>query len=541
MKKIILAVIVILTFGSGCSYVTDFLLKDIEVSGSPSPTPTKTPTPVIEDVAYVTRIHGIDYWQAEDAEPQYGGTLNIYSLYRDTFNPLLTNIEANREMLRLVFDSLIFVDSTLRPQPLLAKSWSVGGDRLSWTIRLRDDILWQDGTIFTADDAVASLEIARTQGSVNYSSWTANIDRIEKIGDYELLITLKAPQSGFISMLDIPIVKATEAEKFEDFAPIGTGAFAITEVNREYLILSRNEYAVPQPYLDNIRVTLLPERDAAFFAYESRGLDYIKTKLTEVSDFTIHSSNRLSAHDTTHFNYVGINMTNSFLSHLAVRRALSHSINKNSLLSDILLNNGKLVDSYINPAWWFYTPTEFTNAYDVELAKSLIEGVRATPEPLTMLIAEGNKLQKQLADRIIDNMADIGVTVTLEAAEPSVYEYKVKYGIYDLYIGEYAFSPDVDVMQFLKYTAPTSGKGVNSYSDMELLFLPLVSSLNQQTTDHMRKVQHAKIAEKFAEQLPCIPLFYDVDIIMYDKSLSANFGHDSFNIFSDIKSWHKTN
>ena len=43
--------------------------------------------------------------------------------------------------------------------PGLAESWSVSGDGLTWTFNLRKDAVWSDGTPFTADDILFTMEI----------------------------------------------------------------------------------------------------------------------------------------------------------------------------------------------------------------------------------------------------------------------------------------------------------------------------------------------------------------------------------------------
>src|SRR5687768_15909043 len=52
----------------------------------------------------------------------------------------------------LMFDSLLWKDSTGKLLPWLATAWEHSADGREWTFTLRDGVTWQDGKPFTADD-----------------------------------------------------------------------------------------------------------------------------------------------------------------------------------------------------------------------------------------------------------------------------------------------------------------------------------------------------------------------------------------------------
>ena len=65
-----------------------------------------------------------------------------------------------------IYETLIRRDNeTLEFKPLLAKSWEVSEDRLSYIFHLRKDVKWHDGTPFTADDVVFSYDSVRNPKS----------------------------------------------------------------------------------------------------------------------------------------------------------------------------------------------------------------------------------------------------------------------------------------------------------------------------------------------------------------------------------------
>ncbi|GHV44100.1 peptide ABC transporter substrate-binding protein [Spirochaetia bacterium] len=73
-------------------------------------------------------------------------------------------------------------------------------DFTQMTIKLRDGIYWSDGVQFTADDVIYTIEIQmKTPGMAYSGPFSAYVDRVEKISDFELKVYLKQPNSRFHS------------------------------------------------------------------------------------------------------------------------------------------------------------------------------------------------------------------------------------------------------------------------------------------------------------------------------------------------------
>src|SRR5881409_1815807 len=51
-----------------------------------------------------------------------------------------------------LFDSLVELDQSLNVRPLLAESWEVSRDGLTYTFKLKKGVRWHDGKPFTARD-----------------------------------------------------------------------------------------------------------------------------------------------------------------------------------------------------------------------------------------------------------------------------------------------------------------------------------------------------------------------------------------------------
>ena len=70
----------------------------------------------------------------------------------------------NKAATKQVYEALLDVDSNLAIVPQLALTWKPL-DSTTWEFELRPDVTFHDGTPFTADDLVFSIERARAETS----------------------------------------------------------------------------------------------------------------------------------------------------------------------------------------------------------------------------------------------------------------------------------------------------------------------------------------------------------------------------------------
>ncbi|WP_341908948.1 ABC transporter substrate-binding protein [Polaromonas sp. YR568] len=118
-----------------------------------------------------------------------------------------------------VYDSLVFYNSrTFKPEPVLATSWN----QMTPTqlrITLRNNVKFHDGTPFTADDAVFSLERAMGKNS-NYTVYTQGITKVVKVNNNTIDIITAGPNPVLINQLtELRMMSKAWAEKNNSATP----------------------------------------------------------------------------------------------------------------------------------------------------------------------------------------------------------------------------------------------------------------------------------------------------------------------------------
>ena len=109
----------------------------------------------------------------------------------ETFNPLLND---NRVWL---YDGLVRFDEEMNPIPDLAESWEISEDGTVYTIKLREEVKFHDGTVMTADDVLytAELTLDESINSPYRNKFIIDGEPVvwEKLDDYTVQATLPHP------------------------------------------------------------------------------------------------------------------------------------------------------------------------------------------------------------------------------------------------------------------------------------------------------------------------------------------------------------
>jgi len=156
-----------------------------------------------------------------------------------------------------VYESLVYYNSrTFKIEPVLATSWNqVSPTQLR--LNLRQNVKFHDGSPFTADDAVYSLQRAMMKTS-NFTPYTAGIDRVVKVNDSTIDIFTKSPNPVLLNQLtelrmmskawaeknnsvEPKDIRNTNQETFANRNAMGTGPFILKQwVPDQRMVMERN-------------------------------------------------------------------------------------------------------------------------------------------------------------------------------------------------------------------------------------------------------------------------------------------------------------
>ena len=217
--------------------------------------------------AAATAIVG-DAKRAHAQTPKRGGKIKVASQTTstaDTVDPAKQNNQTDYTRCFTFYNGLTRLDASLAPQLELAEVIE-SKDATVWTVKLRRDIKFHDGTPLTAEDVVYS--IARHKDPATGSAAKALAMPMKEIvasGKDEVRITLESPNADLPVVLGTPHFLIIKNGTTDFTTAIGTGPYRCQEFKpgiKSVAVRNPDYFKPGQPYLDEIELFGIPDQTA---------------------------------------------------------------------------------------------------------------------------------------------------------------------------------------------------------------------------------------------------------------------------------------
>jgi peptide/nickel transport system substrate-binding protein len=177
-------------------------------------------------------------------------------------------------IMRAIYDTLMEEQQIGGYGPYLAESLDSNADFTVWTMKLRPDVTFHNGTPLTAQTIVDMFPLQQAGAAGSSAISAANLASVAAIDDLTVEYTLSAPNSAFASALasaplGMPFDPAAAAADSAGYSlnPIGTGPFAIQsrDIDNETVVVKNPDYwrtdadGVQLPYLDSVSFRPIPD------------------------------------------------------------------------------------------------------------------------------------------------------------------------------------------------------------------------------------------------------------------------------------------
>ncbi len=365
-----------------------------------------------------------------------------------TLNPLFAAEDNARDIDSLVYQGLTRMDANQSAVPLLASRISLSDDGLTYTLRLRSDVHWADGAPFTTDDVLFTYHLIQDPNYTDPSSQYWKQVRVELAGIGEVRFVLKAPDASFAAALRQPIIPQhvfsgiSLTEMPGDIHSLeqayGTGPFMVGSIsaNRKVVTLKRNPHAWPQPNLDQFVFHSYPTLGDAVDAV-NRGEADAGGGAHPPQLAPLANRASVAVHDLRTFSFGAalFNLSPDLAIYFqppAVRTALVQAIDRRALM-DVLGGRADPAPGPIPPTDWAYDRQAAGKyPYDPAAAKQALDAAQWVIPPggsvrqrnghdfSVSLVTADAYPYRQVAESISQQLAKVGVQVTIDAVSASV-------------------------------------------------------------------------------------------------------------------------
>jgi peptide/nickel transport system substrate-binding protein len=294
-----------------------------------------------------------------------------------SINPLLTVHPLARQVQRYVLlTTLARYDSSLTPQPYLARRWQWSPDHRRLTFYLQPAVRWHDGRPTTALDVVWTLDAARDPATgYPRTSELANLESASAPDDSTVELHFRSPPAGFPDLLTdlailpahlldtVPHSRLRQAE-WND-APVGNGPFRFVshEPNRRWVFARDSAFPAAlggPPQLGRFIVVVVDEPTTKLAALTSGELDFAGIQPAH-ADF-VRRDKALAVISYPLLMTYGIvfNTRRAPFNDPAVRRILSDAIDRKELVDAYIYGFGIPAVGPVPPAAPKYLPIATT-------------------------------------------------------------------------------------------------------------------------------------------------------------------------------------
>lgn len=435
-----------------------------------------------------------------------------------------------------VWEPLITHDENGLPKPCLASKWKMLDNGKVWIFNLREDVNFHDGSKFNADSVIKNFDRMK-QGvkqssfyGLDINSFYPSLDKYEKLDDYTIRLTFREPNvNQLYKMMDFgsPIYSPncfSEDGNFNGFA-IGTGPYKIIENKlNKYVVLQKFDgYYGKKAKIKQIVIKNIPNADVRYSALKSEEIAGV-LDLNAIPPFLAEEIKKdyrfaVSTNKSTMVRFLALNGSKFPFNDVRMRQAVSLAINRDMLVKALYLGYGYPTTNILNYTSPYYK--DFQVSYNLDKAKTLAESVLGDKRcEIVYCINGADQLQKGEAELIAYWLKDIGLDVIIQPLEYATMVKQVKKGDYNISRLQQGLPNGDPYNIFYTFMMPDGSRNKNcslGYHNAEVI--SLMNKVRYTENEIARSVIYDRLQEIGVKEQPLVPLFYDLNIVAYNKKL----------------------
>ncbi|WP_158544748.1 ABC transporter substrate-binding protein [Blastococcus sp. TF02-9] len=343
-----------------------------------------------------------------------------------------------------IYDPLIKRTAEGDFRPYLAESMEPNADLTVWTLKLRPNVQFHDGTPLNAQALKTIFDEYLTAPTSNVKNTLADVTALNVVDDLTVEYVLAQTNAAFPSVLTgspgWPFSPTAAAAAGEDAGanPVGTGPFQFVSWQRDSaFVVEKNDnyWQEGLPHLDGITFRPIPDEDTRVSSLQSGDIDAMQT----LRQSTVQRARDLDGVDN--YEYLGNNAGGSIINSsiapfddLRVRQALAYAIDQPALI-DVIGGTGltPAATQYFSPDSPFYSEkaAEAFPTYDMEQAQELYDDYindpqRSDGEPVGTDLAftyrcPPDPTLNELSQLYQNFWSQLGMDVSLETVEQAAH------------------------------------------------------------------------------------------------------------------------
>ena len=499
-------------------------------------------------------LMGLSSCGAPESAPYAGSDAETLVYGSGDYTRINPAMDEHGEINILLFDGLTAHDGDNQVVAGLARDWVFDDAACTYTFYLEENVKWQDGEPFTAEDVKFTIEAVMDpeNGSENAPNYE-DVLEITVVDEHTISFRLAAPNVAFLDYMTMAVLPRhlLEGEDMQESAffrsPVGTGPYMLEswDEGQAITLVKNGDYFKGEPNIDTIVFKIVTDDNAKAMQMRSGELDLALLTPKDSETFEGNDAYRVYHMQTSDYRGILFNFWNEYWT---VNRdlipAICYGLDRQAILDTVILGHGIVAygplqrNIYNNENMEHYT-------YDPERAKRLLEEAGCTMgesgfyerfgEEIGFVISvvAGDRVRLDMAQAAAQQLKEIGINCTVEVPA------QVDWGGQMAYLIGWGSPFDADDHTY-KVFGTDKGANYSGYSNEDVDRYLLMA---RQTDDPKER---AEAYDKFQEALASDPAYaflcyVDADYVAVSgiKGIEPDtvMGHHGVGIFWNVTQW----
>jgi peptide/nickel transport system substrate-binding protein len=473
------------------------------------------------------------------AAPQAAKTLNVASAFDpQSMDPHALALLYQSRVVTQIYEGLVNRGRQFEIEPSLAVSWTTVDPR-TWRFRLRPNVRFHDGTPFTAEDAVFSIERALAKTSQR-AFQLKGVTGARKVDDATIDILLAAPDAVLTEkLIMVAMMSKAWATKHNVTLPQdyngkqetyavrnanGTGPFRLVSYEPDNrLVLAANPHWWGQRgNVDEAVYTVIQSDATRLAALASGQVDFVidppfqdVSRLRAEKRFTLAETTDIGTqylgfdHGRDELLFADIKGKNPFKD-LRVRRAIYQAIDVDAIVAKVLRGQATPTGSHLSRLVDGYVPAlDKRLPYDPAAARALLKEAGYGDGFGVTLDCVNIAFRAAVCQAVAGMLAQVGIRVSFQPFATPQFFPKLTQGNTSFF--EFGWSPGTDAWPMLNAIVRTQAEGGfgtfngGRYSNAKLD--ALIDGIRVEPDLARRRQQIGEALTLMNADLPLIPLY----------------------------------
>lgn len=423
-----------------------------------------------------------------------------------------------------IVETLVGVNADMSLKPKLAESWSQIDDN-TWEFKLRDGVLFHDGSLMTAEDVKFSLDRANELNS--RIPTLLKMESIEVVDPLTIRIKTTEPNPTLPAALHyaapLTIISPKSVNNGEITAPIGTGPFMFESYDESTHVLKvkKNEnWWGGEVKLDGIEIKPITDPNTRSLSLENDEVDFtVDVPYSEIEGLDGKDGISVDKFENSRLIYMYFNLKKAPFDDVRVRKAIAYGMNREEIVQYVLFGVGSPAVGIFRPEFYWTNQDLLAYENDADRAKELLaEAGWADSDSDGILEKDGKPLEFSLitfpnrpclppmAEALAGQLKEIGIKVNVEIVESGVLTERQKTGEWDTALSAVSVAMVPDPSYMLDSYFMTGGSNNKGYSNEQVD--QILKDAATTKDEDLRLEMYKKAQLTVQDDLPIIPMTY---------------------------------